>query len=233
MPLTLVVPIFLAGLPQPIAVAGQTAQIDQIERTPDRVVEHLLSLPHGLHSLGPSDGALMMEVRSRPDAYVSALKARYADVNPLELEDSELVRRWARGCLLLAELGTPEALSQLITWFFQADDAVDVGSKREMRALHARAVILSALSGVRVDPIIQRILARLDNLDYAAQGASMQYLASSTVGDTDVAAKLRGLLADEQSTLYLDQALQRTIQTISGEKNQPPGQKQAPAEEQK
>jgi hypothetical protein len=233
MALTLVVPISLAGLPQPIAVAAQTAQIDQIERTPDRVVEHLLSLPHGLYSLGPSDQALMIEVKSRPDAFVSALKARYADVNPLELKDSELVRRWARSCLLLTELGTPEALSQLITWFFQADDAADVGSKREMRALHARAVILSALSGVRVDPIIQRILARLDNLDYAAQGASMQYLASSTVGDTDVAAKLRGLLADEQSTLYLDQALQRTIQTISGEKNQPPGQKQAPAEEQK
>jgi len=232
-PLALVVPIFLAGLPPPIALGVPSTPIAEGQESPDLVVEHLLTLAHGFYRLTPLDHARIEKAKSDPDDYVKALTARYVGVDPLELRGDTSINRWQLSCQLLAELGTPEALSQLSTWFFQADDAADVGSKREMRALHARAVILSALSGVRVDPIVQRILARLDKLDYAAQGASMQYLASSTVGDAAVAAKLRGFLIDEQSTLHLDKALERTIKTISDDKKQSPGQKQEPQEEEK
>lgn len=181
--------------------------------TPMQVIEHFLSLPHGIYKLSPEDRALLAKVKADPTPYIDAVRSKYDAPELISRDASEDSLHFERAITFTGIIDHPAAVNLLGHWYARLDTALGERPADRQLLLYLR-FILDSLDRKHPD-VTSRVIDRIDRMDYASRIKALYYLQRTGKNDPQVIESLQKLLTDKNSPLYGDRVLQRTIRSIT------------------
>jgi len=178
--------------------------------TPTQVVEHFLSLPHGVYRLSPEDRVLLDKVKAAPAPYVEVFRKNYPTPE-VPRGTPEDVLRFERAITFLGQLDDPGASDLLANWYARLDASTGQGPSGQS-ALNRR-LILDTLSRKHPE-VTTRVLDGLDRMDYASRVSALSYLRRTGKNDKQVIESLNRRVTDRNSPLYRDASVEQTLRAI-------------------
>lgn len=182
---------------------------------PSHTVERVLLSTHGLVRLSTEDEARLEAIKKDPDRYLPVFEERYPPASLTEIEGAQDAALFGMAATMVGMMDSDRARGLLISWYVALDDASAAPSGAEDPDLHMmQHAVLGALGTTAVAPVVERVLARLEQVDVARRASGLQYLARSSWRDADVVARLQAIYDSPASPLHRDPMLGSVLQSI-------------------
>lgn len=197
---------------------------------PQAVVEHLISLPHGLQMMGAKDQSLLERIRKSPDRYMPIIREQVM-LKPdlIRYVELDTQRRFSGSTELMFAIGGEEALNLATELQTQVHDylalewksvrAFERGERKRIAPLaqYMLRVARSLFDGFRIvrsDKAVGAAIEMIRIADYATAMSALQYLLAVASGDPEVAQAAAKAASDPGSSLTGDPVATAMIKAL-------------------